>query len=236
LVQHFGYRYFKIAYQPIGLDHAHDVARFLGSPTNVKVVFDVGANEGQTAEHYLRTFPSAQIYSIEPFKAAYQLLNERLARSPRVRTFQLAFGDTNRSARVKPAALSVQNSLRYEVVHGGSCPEAELIEIKMLDSFCAEQGIDHIDLLKTDAEGFDLEVLKGAQAMLRARQIEFILTETTFRPDDHDHTSFFSLTEYLYPFGYRLVDVYDHDFVSSNPTGPLLAYCNALFTKVQITV
>ena len=50
IIERLGYRYFKIAYQPLGLDHAHDVARFLGSATDLKVVFDVGANEGQTAE------------------------------------------------------------------------------------------------------------------------------------------------------------------------------------------
>ncbi len=233
VVQHFGYRYFKIAYHPVGLDHAHDVARFLGSATNVKVVFDVGANEGQTTQHYLRTFPCAQIYSIEPFTTAYQSLAKRLSRLPRVKTFQLAFADSDRSARIKLAALSVQNSLRYEVGDGCSCPDSELIEIRTLDSFCAEQNINRIDLLKTDTEGFDLEVLKGAEGMLRARQIQFILTEATFHRDDSYHTSFFSLAEYLYAFGYCFVDLYDHDFVSCNPTRPPLAYCNALFTACK---
>src|SRR5689334_1525146 len=137
MAQRFGYHYFKIAYQPVGLDHAHDVARFLGSAANIKVVFDVGANEGQTAEHYLRTFPSAQIYSIEPFADAYQSLTKRLGGSQRVKTFQLAFADSNRSARIKCAQLSVQNSLRNEISDSCSSPlDSELIEIRTLDSFC----------------------------------------------------------------------------------------------------
>ena len=124
MLERFGYRYFKIAYQPVGLDHAYDVGRYLGSPRHATVVFDLRANEGQTAQNYVRAFPSAQIHSFEPVAATYQSL------VPRVRTFQSAFADRNRTAR-------------------------------RLDSFCAEQNIKRIDLLKTNAEGFDLEVLKG---------------------------------------------------------------------------
>lgn len=231
-VERLGYRYFKIAYQPVGLDHAHDVARFLGSATDVKVIFDVGANEGQTTERYLRTFPCAQIYSIEPFKTAYNSLVKRVSTSSRVRTFQLAFADINRSARIQLVPSSMLNSLRNEVSDCSACPDAELIQIRTLDSFCAEQNISHIDLLKTDTEGFDLEVLKGAEGMLRSKRIQFVLTEATLHPEDSYHTSFFRVTEYLWGFGYCFVDFYDHAFVSCNPTRPPLDYCNALFSHV----
>jgi FkbM family methyltransferase len=233
VVERLGYRYFKIAYQPVGLDHAHDVARFVGSARNVKVVFDVGANVGQTAEHYVRAFPCAQIYSIEPFAITYKSLVERVSRLSRVRTFRLAFADSNRAARIQLAPLSVQNSLRNELSNSCSSSRGELVTIRTLDSFCAEQNIRHIDLLKTDTEGFDLEVLKGAEAMLRSHRIQFILTEATFHPDDSYHTSFFRVTEYLSGFGYCFVDLYDHGFVSCSPTRPPLDYCNALFTACK---
>ncbi len=229
MVKRLGYRYFKIAYQPVGLDHAHDIARFLGSAGNVKVVFDVGANEGQSAECYVGAFPCARIYSFESIAATYKSLVERASRWPRVRTFQLAFADSNRTARIQLVPLSVQNSLRNELGDSSSSG-GELVTIRMLDSFCAEQNISHVDLLKTDTEGLDLEVLKGGEAMLRSHRIQFILTEATFHPEDSYHTSFFRLIEYLSGFGYCFVDLYDHDFVSCSPPRPPLAYCNALFT------
>jgi FkbM family methyltransferase len=233
VIERLGYRYFKIAYQPVGLDHAHDVARFLGSASNVKMVFDVGANEGQSAEHYVHAFPCAQIYSIEPFADAYKSLVDRVSKFSRVRTFQLAFAHTNRAARVQPAALSLQNSLRSELSNSSSSPDGELVTIMTLGSFCAEQNISHVDLLKTDTEGFDLEVLKGAEGMLRSKRIQFVLTEATLHPDDSYHTSFFRVTEYLSGFGYCFVDLYDHAFVSCSPTRPPLDYCNALFTACK---
>lgn len=232
IVERLGYRYFKIAYQPLGLDHAHDVARFLGSVGNVKVVFDVGANEGQTAEHYARAFPSAQIYSFEPVAATYKSLVERVSKWPRVRTFQLAFADRNRTARIQLVPVSGWNSLHNELNDNCSSTPHELVEISTLDSFCAERNINHIDLLKTDTEGFDLEVLKGAEVMLRARQIQFILAEVTFHPENTYHTSFFRFAEYLQGLKYHFVDLYDDDFVSFSQ--PPLLYCNALFTCAQM--
>ena len=231
MVERLGYRYFKIAYQPLGLDHAHDVARFLGSATDVKVVFDVGANEGQTAEHYVRAFPSAQIYSFEPVSTTYQSLVERVSKWPRVRTFQLAFADRNRTARIQLVPVSGWNSLRNELSNNSSSSCGELVAIRNLDSFCAEENISHIDLLKTDTEGFDLEVLKGAEVMLRARQIQFILAEVTFHPENTYHTSFFHLAEYLYGLKYRFVDIYDDDVTSFSQ--PPVDYCNALFYCAQ---
>ena len=229
IVERMGYRYFKIAYQPVGLDHAHDVARFLGSARNVKVVFDVGANEGQSAERYVHAFPCAQIYSIEPFASTYKSLVERVSEFSRVRTFQLAFADTNRVARIQPDAVSTVNSLRNELSNSSSSP-GELITITTLGSFCAEQNISHVDFLKTDTEGFDVEVLKGAEAMLRNHKIQFILAEVSFDPDNTIHyvTSFFRLAEYLHDFGYHFVDVYDEEFACF--CRPPIPFCNVLFT------
>jgi FkbM family methyltransferase len=232
-VERLGYRYFKIAYQPVGLDHAHDVARFMGSASNVNVVFDVGANVGQSTEHYADAFPSAQIYSIEPFAEAYKSLVERVARLSRVRTFRLAFAESNRTARIQHAQLSALNSLHNEVTDCCSSPDTELIEIRTLDSFCAEQKISHIDFLKTDTEGFELEVLKGAEAMLRAHGIEFILAEVTFHPNNSYYTSFFRLAEYLHGLKYCFFDIYDEEGVASFSRPPLRS-CNALFSCVQM--
>ena len=229
MVERFGYRYFQI-YQPVGLDHAYDVSRFLESPSNVKVIFDVGANEGQSVGQYVPAFLCAQIYSFEPFTSVYSALVGRVSKFSGVRTFQLAFGYTNRIARIQAAALSVQNTLRNELSENCFSPDGELVTITTLVSFCPEQNISRIELPKTDTEGSDLQALKGAEAILRSKEIRFILTEATLHPNDGYHTSFFHVTEYLSGFGYYFVDLYDHAFASSSPTRPPLHYCNALFT------
>jgi hypothetical protein len=103
--------------------------------------------------------------------------------------------------------------------------------VDTLDDFARSHGVQQIDLLKTDTEGFDLEVLHGAQAMLSAGAIRFVLSEVTFDAMDSYHTSFTKVFEYLAAHGFRFVDIYDHDYVSFSPRRPPLAYCNALFYR-----
>lgn len=45
------------------------------------------------------------------------------------------------------------------------------------DDYCAEHSIDHIDLLKIDAEGTDHLVLKGFERLLEARAVEAVQFE-----------------------------------------------------------
>lgn len=46
-------------------------------------------------------------------------------------------------------------------VHGLREVEQVTAPTQTLDSFCKEQGIHHVDLLKIDVEGFESSVLKG---------------------------------------------------------------------------
>ena len=45
----------------------------------------------------------------------------------------------------------------------GSAPEKRGYPFTKLDAFVAEHGITRLDLIKSDVDGFDLEVLKGAR-------------------------------------------------------------------------
>jgi FkbM family methyltransferase len=64
---------------------------------------------------------------------------------------------TSRSTNLKIAPITVK------------CPTVDL--------FCAERKIKKIDVLKIDTEGFDLEVLKGADAMLKRGAVSFVYLE-----------------------------------------------------------
>lgn len=51
------------------------------------------------------------------------------------------------------------------------------IELRTLDDFCAESGIDRIHLLKLDVEGGECAVLKGAKRLLSEGRVDFIQLE-----------------------------------------------------------
>ncbi len=64
-----------------GDDAYRDQQRLLeGSP--VKLVFDVGANVGDTVHQYRTLFPAATIHAFEPFPDVHRRLADRFAADP----------------------------------------------------------------------------------------------------------------------------------------------------------
>ena len=75
--------------------------------------------------------------------------------------------------------------------------EMPRIPMETIDSYMIDEGVANIDLLKIDAEGYELEVLEGAKDALASRRIKAILAECDFDPKDTQHTYFNDLWDYL---------------------------------------
>ena len=56
---------------------------------------------------------------------------------------------------------------------------ATTVRTETLDGFCAKNKINLIDFMKIDVEGFELNVLKGAELMLSGGKIKLIQFEFT---------------------------------------------------------
>ncbi len=80
---------------------------------------------------------------------------------------------------------------------GGEYEETKEISVRTLDAFCEQNGIGHIDVLKTDTEWFDLDVLKGGENLLKRQGIDFIISKSAFRPSDEEQTHFCRLNKCL---------------------------------------
>ena len=64
--------------------------KMLSGTEDVKIILDIGANQGQTARRYQQLFPQAAIYSFEPLKNCFAILTETFKNCPLVQPFQLA--------------------------------------------------------------------------------------------------------------------------------------------------
>jgi len=94
-----------------------------------------------------------------------------------------------------------------------------------IDRFCAEQKIKKIDVLKIDTEGFELEVLKGTEAMLKRRAISFVYFE--FNDIQLDENSaggaLVPIDEFLRRYQYRFIASYN-DFIVTD--GDLFSFAS----------
>jgi hypothetical protein len=80
----------------------------------------------------------------------------------------------------------------------------ESVDIVTLDEFCQDKGIDHINYLKIDTEGGDLDVLKGAVKMLTEQRIDLVEVEAGMNPSNTWHVPFEALKEFLESHRYFL--------------------------------
>ena len=95
-------------------------------------------------------------------------------------------------------------------------PIAE-VQVRTLDEILAEQKITAIDLVKIDVEGFEMEVLAGAQVTLRERRPTAILVECIDAHLRRGKSSAKELQQFLYTSGYDLARYRAGRWLPCNP-------------------
>jgi FkbM family methyltransferase len=193
------------------------------------LIFDIGANIGDSAIAFRKEFPTAIVHSFEPFRAIFETL-VRNTRKYGIRCHHLALGAEigDRTVRRESASPYFRANSVSNQPDGNTPPDLiEIIQLTTLDAFCEQNGIQRIDILKTDTEGFDLQVLRGAKSLLTNGAVLNIVSEVTLSSTDNAHTNFFALIEWLRQYGFAPYSIYD---VCHNAAGEVL-YFNSLFKR-----
>jgi FkbM family methyltransferase len=192
---------------PYGIDYMWDIKRLAASRNlEIKTFFDVGANIGQTSERALSEFPSAKVVAFEPDPKAFAEL-QRLSKRRRFAAHNIALSDSNGTG-----TLFCNANTRHSLVIAEAAAQSIEVSCLTLDSFCRREAIRGIDVLKTDTEGADLAVLRGAEGMLAGGSISFVYTEFFHFYGGKHGTSLQQVAEFLRPFGFHFIATYT-DFV-----------------------
>jgi FkbM family methyltransferase len=204
-----------------GSDPMLDLDRLLA---RIATIFDVGANEGQTALSFAQSFPDAEVFTFEPVPSTYSILERRTSDVPNIHCYQVALGNRTGEVTIALTPKSGQNSLLNATEPG---PGTATVQVTTGDSWLSAHDVAHIDVLKVDTEGYDLEVLAGFEGVLSAGEVHAVLVECEFeRVRPEPHTSFFDLFEFLTTRGMGFTTLYT-DSVSARQ----FAWGNALFVR-----
>jgi len=189
---------------PHGCNPHIDVARRL-TRTKVDMIFDVGANRGQTAQMFRRWYPRAFIHCFEPVSGTFEILEQSVRGDARIRAHHLGLG-----ASAGPQVIGVNADDRMSAVgKEAATGHGERITVETLDHFCTQSGVERIDYLKIDTEGSDLAVLKGASDVLARGAASIVEVEGGLNPDNRFHVGAEALTHCLTSYQYRLFTIYE---------------------------
>ena len=175
------------------------------------VVIDVGV-QGGASVRWDHLPDRVEIHGFDALEEAIAPL--RAERKPKHYYYATALGNEDSERELflasEPTATSFypQGSSPYDigdVVKRGA--NSRRVPVRRLDSLLAEGRIPRADFIKIDCEGFEPEILKGAQALLR-RGVLAIEVETSFdvspvAPETH----FWAVYKQLLPHGFLLYDV-----------------------------
>jgi len=151
---------------------------------NPKLCIDVGANKGAYSKVLLET-TKADVFAFEPLPKAFEQLKALEVIYPeRFVCMNVGVGDKSATLDLfygtedsELASFSKDvNQIEYVGSHNVNKMSVPVIT---LDSFLEELGKKHnsIDLLKIDTEGFEYEVLVGAQKTISTLKPRFIQIE-----------------------------------------------------------
>ena len=220
---------------PHGTDPFYDVKkRMAGYDFNLFI--DVGANVGQTAIQIREAFPQAVIHSVEPVKETYAVLQQN-TKGKNILTHNIALGSKNEIIEVKidrENTNSSINSMQNEKNEiASSDVHVEKIQVVATIDFCKKEGINYIDYLKIDTEGFDLEVIKGAKELLEDNAIGFVEAEVSMNPGNTFHVSFEEVKKYMEAHHYLLFGLYEQ-VLEWKTKEPALRRANAVFISTKL--
>ena len=165
-----------VAAEPI---HAALIARL-----EPRVVIDVGANRGQFALAALIGHPDVHVVSFEPLSGPRATYDAVLGHVDTVRVVPLALGASPGTASINISRSDDSSSLlraterQTSTFPGSVVRTTETVTVSTLDTEIAE--VEPSTLLKIDVQGFELEVLRGADRTLAA--CRWVMCEVSFLP------------------------------------------------------
>lgn len=207
-----------------------DLARQYLADWTPGVIFDVGANIGQSAKAFARQFPEATIHCFEPSPDAFLQLVMATARLPKVRTHCLALGQADATLGLTQDRYSAMNRL---LPAGTQLPDGAVkVQVRHGAAVMQELGLPHVGYLKIDTEGHDHEVLLGFLPVLD--RVDFIEVEAAMNPYNTTHVPLARFEDLLRPLGFQLFHIFEQKMEWKRGGRPVLRRCNPVFINGRL--
>ena len=176
------------------------IARIVGPGD---VVLDIGANLGLVTMQLAHLVgESGRVHAFEPNPAMVEILTQTLERNAARNVELHSYGLGSEDGQIElaiPIGHAGQASMTRSRWTDGA--ETVVVPVHTLTSVMRDRGIGSVRLMKIDVEGFEMEVLRGAEQWLASSPVEFILFESN---DSLGDGAADPVISFLVELGYRI--------------------------------
>ncbi len=184
-----------------------DLSTLLARGLSPNTLIDVGCAYGTPGLY--RLYPHAFLALVDPLPGEWAAkISERLARHNRRGEYvEVALGASEGRGHLRVEQDRARSSLldRSALTAGDSKPELKEIRVTSLDRLVTERGWKGPFGIKIDTEGYELQVLAGAEITLASTQ--FVIAEVSVAKRFEGSYEFAELISYLSDRGFRLLDI-----------------------------
>jgi len=186
-----------------------------------KHIVDIGANRGEWTREATKYFPRAHYTLVEPQDELKIHVQDLIDRGYQIHWINAGAGD-------QPGVL--QFNVSHHDFSSTFCQWSDSqvfkqipVRVRTLNEIVASTGLPTPEMVKIDAEGFDLKVLTGASELFG--KTEIFLAECAIVPQGQENTAL-AIIQKMAESGYHLIDITD---INRSPKWGVLWLCEFAF-------
>lgn len=148
------------------------------------VVLDVGAHHGWFFHCWLDWCPSARVIAFEPFAESFETMQQLYGSGPRVKLTHAGVGsavgmmqlNVLNDSKVSNSFLQPAEKAWRDIAYEHGEVSSVTVPVTTIDEVFKEEKLNNVYLVKIDVQGYEIEVLKGAEQSLS--RIDHIFVES----------------------------------------------------------
>lgn len=181
-------------------ERAHSTLLSLIKTTDT--VIDIGANIGLVSLKAAKIATRGKIHGFEPFPATFDRLANHITINnlSNVALYNIGLGNQDGELPFETDFEGNPGMYRIGTTTGKASTK---VKVRKLDDVAGEQHITRVDLIKIDVEGYEFEVLKGAEKIIRDHKpVLFIEVDDEYLKNQHSSAK--ELIAWLQEKGYSI--------------------------------
>lgn len=185
---------------------------------NKPIIFDIGANRGQSIERFLKIYQNTYIHSFEPNPDEFNFLKRKYNNFDNIKLNNFALGEektekifnitghSGNSSFLKTKIDSKWLEIRSKqlgVLKNNYISKQINVNLDTVDNYCYNNSISNINIMKIDTQLYEQEVLMGSKNMISSQKIDALEIEIVFSNVYEKYINFSDIEKHLLDYNYR---------------------------------